>query len=197
VLQEADAPSFCSIEAEEPRAAFSLLPPIVAAVTFDEQGRQCLRHACQRAARTGEPVIALHIVHETVRDAGLYRRHDRGQVALPFLDVAKRLLADFTAEVIAGAPNGAQLDLRELAVQGVPETSIAKIAALTGAGLIVVGGRPKERLERLFGRTVTRDVLRRAECPVLVIDVVGNAVDPKDLVPGRQDRSYPPAMQAR
>ena len=196
MFQKADAPHSGSIEAEEPRAAFSFLPPIVAAVTFDEQGRQCLQHACQRAARTGEPVIALHVVHETVRDAGLYRRHDCGQVALPIVDVAKRLLADFTAEVIAGEPDGAQLDLRELAVPGVPETSIAKIAALTSAGLIVIGGRPKRGLERLFGRMVTQNVLRRAECPVLVIDVAGNALDPKDLAPGRQDRSYPPAMQA-
>lgn len=197
MLYDADVPSLCRIEAEEPRAAISSLSPIVAAVTFDEQGRQCLRHACQRAARTGEPVIALHVIHETGRVAGLYRRHDRGQAALPIPDVAKRLLADFTAEVVAGEADGETLSLRELAVSGIPETSIAEVAQLTGAGLIVIGGRPKEGLDRLFGRTVTRNVLRRARCPVLVIDVAGNTVDPKDLIPGRRDRSYPPAMQAQ
>jgi nucleotide-binding universal stress UspA family protein len=155
--------------------------PVIAAMTFDEQGRQCLRQALHRAAHTGQSVIALHIVHETGRTSGMYRRHDRGEVLRPDVDVASRLLEDFTAEVLSGEPAGAGLTLRQLAVPGIPEQRIPDVARLTGADLIVIGSRPKHGLDRLFGRNVTGAVLACAPCPVLVIDDDGDPVDPQTL----------------
>lgn len=168
--------------------------PVIAAVTFDERGRQCLRQALQRAAHTGQTVVALHIVHESERSIGLYRRHDRGEVLRPNSEVARRLLAGLCAEVVAEQSAGPAAALRELVVDGVPGRRIPELARLLDAGLIVVGGRHHRSLpERLFGSDVTAAVLRRAPVAVLVVDADGN---PLDVARGRgRNRSLPPAVE--
>jgi len=151
--------------------------PILAAVTFDEQGRSCLRHALRRAAHTGRSAIALHVVHETERNMGLYRCHDQGEELMPYADVARRLLADLSAEVVAGLPNADEIGLRQLVVEGLPKGRIAEVAELTGAELVVVGGGgERPALDRWFGRHVAETVRRRASCPVLIVDSDGNVV---------------------
>jgi nucleotide-binding universal stress UspA family protein len=177
------------------RGATQAHAPILAAVTFDDAGRQCLRGACRRAGKTGQPVIALHVVHETGRTTGLYRQHDRGITARPLVDVAKRLLADFSAEIIADEVDCAP-KLQELAVVGLPETRIPEVARLTGAGLILLGCRRKHGLERLLGRSVCRAVLQHAPCAVALLGADGNSLDPAELFPDLERRPFPPAMDA-
>ncbi len=160
--------------------------PILAAVSLDEQGQHCLRQACRQAALTGATVIALHVIHETGRNAGLYRRHDTGEVMRPIDAIARGLLADVCAEVLGSEPGCHGQEPRLLAVEGVPEQRIPAVAARVQAGLIIVGGQRPRGLERLFGRNVARQVLRKAACPVLVVDRDGNSVDPQDLLPGHR-----------
>lgn len=163
--------------------------PVLAAVTFDEQGRSCLRHALRRAAHTGRSAIALHVVHETEHNMGLYRGHEQGDELRPYADVARRLLADLSAEVVAGLPNADEIDLRQLVVEGLPKGRIAEVAELTGAELVIVGGgreRPALDLDRWFGRHVAEAVRRRVSCPVLIVDSDGNVVG--DLGPAHVDR---------
>lgn len=151
--------------------------PVLAAVTFDEQGRSCLRHALRRAAHTGRSAIALHVVHETEQNMGLYRGHEQGEELRPYADVARRLLADLSAEVVAGLPNADEIELRQLVVEGLPKGRIAEVAQLTGAELVIVGsGSERPALERWFGRNVAETVRRRASCPVLIVDSDGNVV---------------------
>lgn len=183
----ADAASFSDVEAR--RGA------VIAAIRFDDEGRQCLRQALLRAVQTGRPAIVLHVLHETVRTMGLYRSHDDGEVLRPNAEVARELLADFSAEVIADEPARAELSLRHMVVSGVPERRIVEVARLAGAELIVMGGRPKVGLDRLLCRNVTGAVLRRAPCPVVVVDAGGNSLGPKQLRQGRREHALPPAMQ--
>ncbi len=150
------------------------LSPVVAAISFDEQGRNCLRQALRLAASRGRPAIALHVLNETPRTLGFYRLHDDGEVLRPIADVAEALLAGFSAEVIADQPDWAHVTLRRLVVSGVPERRVVEVAGLTGAELVVVGGRRKSALQRLFGRDVIGAVLRHAPCPVVVADEDGN-----------------------
>jgi len=171
--------------------------PVIAAISFDERGRQCLIQALRRAAHTAQPVIALHVLHESGRTMGLYRRHDRGEVLRPNADVASRLLADFSAEIIAGEPGAAGTPLRQLVVAGVPERRIAEVARLTGAELIIMGRRLQTGLQRLLRRNTALTVLRRAPCPVLVVDGDGNALDTQDLRRARRDRAWPTAVETR
>lgn len=48
-------------------------------------------------------------------------------------------------------------------------TAICSVAHEEGADLIVIGQRHRGWLDRLFTRSVTNDVLRNANCPVLVV----------------------------
>ena len=171
--------------------------PVVAAVTFDQQGSQCLRQACQRAAHTGQPVIALHVVHENGRTAGHYLRSSSSRLVAPISHIAKGMLDDFVSRVLSQKPTCCHgLELRQLTVVGLPARRISEIAALTGADLLIMGGgRPKSGLQRLLSTSVTRAVLRNAPCPVLVIDAAGNPVDPEDLVPRGRGRTFPSMLQ--
>jgi nucleotide-binding universal stress UspA family protein len=170
--------------------------PVIAAIGFDEYGRQCLRQALRLAARRDRPAIALHILHETPRNLGFYRRQDDGEVLRPNADVASDLLAAFSAEVIADEPDTSNVSLRQLVVPGLPAGRIVEVARLTNAELIVIGARPKTALDRLLSRDVTWAVLRHAGCPVLVVDALGKPVDPHDLRPGRPRQPLPPAAGA-
>jgi len=174
------------------------LSPVLAAVTFDEEGRSCLRHALRRAAHTGQPAIALHVVHETERSMGQYRRHDQGELLRPYADVARRMLADLSEDVIAEMPDGTDIRLRQLVVEGLPEGRIAEVAQLTGAELIIVGGGTeveKPALERWFGRHLVDTVRRRAACPVLIVDSDGNALgDPSSQRADGKHR-LPPGLE--
>ena len=155
------------------------LGPLLAAITFDEEGRNCLRHALRQAAHTGQPAIALHVVHENEHSIGQYRRHDQGEPLRPNGDVARQMLADLCADVLARIPDGAGVRLRQVVVEGLPEGRIAEVAQLTGSKLIIVGGgteTPKKALDRWFGPQRGDAVRRRATCPVLIADADGNAL---------------------
>jgi len=170
--------------------------PILAAVSLDAQGQQCLRQACRQATLTGAPVVALHVVHETGRTAGLYRQHDTGEVLRPIDDVARGLLAGVSAEVLGIESSCGDQQPRLVVVDGVPEHRIPEVAERVSAGLIIVGGQRPRGVDRVFGRNVARHVLREARCPVLVVDADGNSVDPQDLVPGRRG-GYRGVLQPR
>ncbi|NBD95984.1 MAG: universal stress protein [Gammaproteobacteria bacterium] len=169
--------------------------PVIAAVRFDEYGRHCLRQALRLAARRGQPAIALHILHETMRTSGFYRRHDDGEVLRPSLDVAHELLAGFAAEMVSEEPEAAEVVLRRLVVPGLPQRRIVEVARQTEAELIVIGGHRRTGLDRLLSRDVTGAVLRHAPCPVQVVDAAGSSVDPRHLRPGRPDQPLPPAVE--
>ena len=54
--------------------------------------------------------------------------------------------------------------------EGRPEKVIVHLGKDIDAGLIVIGGRRQAWLERVFGASLAEKVLRRAGCPVLVLD---------------------------
>jgi nucleotide-binding universal stress UspA family protein len=170
--------------------------PILAALSLDAQGQQCLLQACRQATLTGAAIIALHVIHETGRNAGLYRRHDTGEVLRPVAEIARGLLADVSAELLGNEPECQDQQPQLLAVEGLPEQRIPEVAERVGAGLIIVGGRRPRGLDRLFGRNVARHVLLKARCPVLVVDIDGNYIDPHDLLPGHRN-GYRGVLQTR
>ena len=54
--------------------------------------------------------------------------------------------------------------------EGKPEKEIVLLGDEIEAGLIIMGGRRGNRLERVFGASVAEKVLRRANRPVLMVD---------------------------
>lgn len=61
--------------------------------------------------------------------------------------------------------------MRYEAVDGVPTTEIIRAAVRLEADLIIMGRRRRRRLKRLFARSVGKEVMRRAPCPVFVVEV--------------------------
>jgi nucleotide-binding universal stress UspA family protein len=179
-----------------PADTASTLAPVIAAVSFDHQGSQCLRQACQRAAHTGQPVIALHVVYESGRTIGLYHRHDSRPGLMPIADIAKQMLAEEVAECVGSDPAYKTVEIRQLALAGLPGKRIPEVAELIGAELIVIGDGPRQGLTRLLSsNSVTRTVMRRAPCAVLVIDDTGNTIDAQTPPPRQGNRSYPSMLQ--
>lgn len=170
--------------------------PVIAAVRFDEAGRQCLRHALHQAAHRGTAAVALHILHETPRTLGLYRRHDDGEVLRPLVDVGRELLASFTAEVLSEQPQAAEVPLRQLVVAGVPEQRIPEVAEMLGAALVVVGPRRKAAIGRLWRRDVSGAVSKRSPCSVLAVDEAGGQLVSQRPRLAEPDRPLPTAAES-
>lgn len=53
--------------------------------------------------------------------------------------------------------------------EGSPQKEVVRLGEEIDAGLIMVGGRRRTWLERIFGANFSESVLRRAKCPVLVV----------------------------
>jgi len=118
-------------------------------------------------------------------------------VLRPNADVARRLLGDFSAEIVAGIPEAGSVALRQLIVEGTPQRRIPEVARLTGADLVIIGGDTvRPLLARLLGRNTASAVQRRAPCPVVVIDRDGNTTSAQGFQEGRLHRPLPSAMQA-
>ena len=54
--------------------------------------------------------------------------------------------------------------------EGKPEKELVVLGKEIDAGLIMMGGQRQKRLERMLGDSPAEKVLRRAECPVLIVD---------------------------
>lgn len=80
-------------------------------------------------------------------------------------DAVTRRVGDAEAVAAAQAPPGARVDV----AFGDPAEAIAIAAETHDADVIVVGSNDKNLLQRLFGRSVSEDLVRDAPRPVLVV----------------------------
>lgn len=122
-------------------------------VAYDDPASATL----ERAADLAESLGAQLIVTNARTPVELEEADDAALGAEGRLDQARRFLAR-----------------RELRVDfvpsvGAPGEAIVRLAEERGADLIVVGTRKKGLLERLVEGSVNREVLRLAECDVLVV----------------------------
>jgi nucleotide-binding universal stress UspA family protein len=128
-----------------------LLKTIV--VAYDDPESETLERAAGLAELAGAELVVTNAVgpveSESAKDAARNARTklDQAQRAL----AERPLRADFVASV------------------GPPAEAIVRLAQERGADLIVVGTRHKGFLERLVEGSVLQEVLRRAECDVLVV----------------------------
>lgn len=87
---------------------------------------------------------------------------------LAFLDGLVRRIEEELGGSIAGS------HYRE----GTPDKEVVRLGEEIDAGLIVVGGRRPRWLERVFFARFPEKVLRRANCPVLVVGERGSRGSP-------------------
>lgn len=90
-------------------------------------------------------------------------------------DIVGRIVEDCRTEALQRLaelipPDATSLITYE-AVDGVPAIEIIRAAVRLEADLIIMGRCRRRRLKRLFARSVGKEVMRRAPCPVLVVEV--------------------------
>jgi nucleotide-binding universal stress UspA family protein len=122
-------------------------------VAYDDPESPTLERAAALAEQVGAKLIVTNVAgrvqDESADDAA---RHARDK-----LEQARRLLAEraLSAEFVPSV--------------GAPAETIVRLAEERAADLIVVGTRHKRFLERLIEGSVLQEVLRRANCDVLVV----------------------------
>jgi nucleotide-binding universal stress UspA family protein len=165
----------CPVLTVPPRArATSTLPfrRVLCAIDFSEWSRSAFGMASSLATESGAELTLVHVIewpwHEPPAPA--YEDLPRQQaIALSdyrrYVEVmANHQLADF------GCPDGvAACAVNRTVCHGKPYVELLRLAAETGADLIVLGVHGRNILDlTLFGST-TNQLVRRATCPVLTL----------------------------
>jgi len=145
--------------------------PVLAALDLAEQSASCLRYGCEMAAKFGQPLILLHVVHETVENAGMYRRFHKASDTTPMAEIALKMLEEQVALYQAACDDLDRIcETKCMVVSGIPETRIAEVAAHCDAGMIVMCSHNRQGIDRLLHGSVAESVMHRASCPVVILD---------------------------
>ena len=136
---------------------------IVVGVDGSGHSRKALERAAAEAAAHGVALTVL-VVHQAVRDvygAASHYQEDASQTAK-----AKEAAKAETDEVMAGL-DAKPTSVTVTAAHGLPADELIK--ASQGADMIVVGRRGMGGFSRLLMGSVSDQVARYADCPVLLI----------------------------
>lgn len=138
---------------------------ILVGVDGSPASESALRYAADRAALTGESVLAVHAYQ-----LPMFSGTATGLAVLP-IDVDTEIVDDaerLAAELVAGmAEDHPGVALRSTAVIGRAGRVLARLS--DEASLVVVGSRGRTPWQELLLGSVSQEVLHRAECPVIVV----------------------------
>ncbi len=146
---------------------------ILLAVDGSKETPSAVRAVTELAGGTGSEVHVVHVVstvpelpypHLAAKERSEAILEWRKLKGLEFLDEQVRRIEDDLGVRVAASY------YRE----GRPEKELLRLGAEIDAGLIMMGGRRRTRLERVFGTSIAEKVLRRADRPVLVVDGRGS-----------------------
>jgi universal stress protein A len=112
-----------------------------------------LEHAGSLALLTGGHVTLMHVVHSHSRDESAYLEEQMRGYLGRSVDRLQTRGVTVTARVVAGEPADA----------------ITQVAHDIGADLIVMATHGHSEVRHLFIGSVTEDVIRRSETPVLLV----------------------------
>jgi nucleotide-binding universal stress UspA family protein len=138
-------------------------PQFIVAYDFSSPAEEALIRAIDAASRAPEHV--LHIV------AAIDPSH--GLAVLPTRDVTYRYaqrIQDLVAERVAAALAGRDVEVNYFvhARIGKPADEILSLAAEIGADLVFVGSHGRTGLQRALLGSISEQIVREAQCPVLV-----------------------------
>lgn len=138
---------------------------IVVGVDGSSASEDALRYAADRAALTGESVLAVHAYQ-----LPMFSGTPTGLAVLPIdvdteiVDDAERLAAELVAGIAEDYPD---VGVRSTAVIGRAGRVLARLS--DDASLVVVGARGRTPWQEVLLGSVSQEVLHRAECPVVVV----------------------------
>ena len=134
---------------------------IVVGVDGSPTSSAALEHACRRAERTGETVVALHAWRTHAPSTDVWSSEPR---ALEGLSHRQVLLAESVAGLRVDHPD---VTIEQEAVPVAPVPCL--VDASRNASLVVVGSHGLGFFGGLLLGSVSQAVLQRAECPVAVV----------------------------
>jgi len=137
---------------------------IIAAVDFSDVSIDALRHAASLALEVDAHLTVMHVIEVPEHLALWIDRVDGISHVRAWADAAQ---AHLRAAVDPETPTYAHVDQR--VVTGRPYREILRIAADEQADLIVMGAHGHGVIERMFVGSTAQHVVRRANCPVLVV----------------------------
>jgi nucleotide-binding universal stress UspA family protein len=144
--------------------------PVLVALGLDDRSSACLAQGCEMAVKFGQPLLVVHVVHETAESAGMYRRHHKANDTMPLSEIARDMLAE---QVAAFRRERRDLDrvceVQLAVVGGLPETRIPELASFYGASMIVMSNHSRRGLRHWLHGSITESVVRQAPCPVVVV----------------------------
>ena len=154
---------------EQPNSAAKGVGPVVVAVDFSEPSEEALRWAGDYAESVAAPIEVLHVVHDPALRPGQYRP-EGDDLLEPMADVAERKLAEFLARFRAAHPGANGLEqAKAICIEGLPASTIVKVARQRGARLLVLGSRGRAGLAELFLGSTSHEVARHAPMPVTIV----------------------------
>ncbi|HJL18087.1 MAG TPA: universal stress protein [Sandaracinaceae bacterium LLY-WYZ-13_1] len=138
---------------------------VLACVDHAEGTDGVVARAAELAERLGGPLHVLHVAPAEPEWVG----YDPGPKSVRD-DVAKDLReAHRKTQALAEPLRSRGLEVTPLTVQGPAVDAILAQAAKLAADVIVIGAHRRGRLHELFAGSVTRQVIRKGDVPVLVV----------------------------
>jgi nucleotide-binding universal stress UspA family protein len=126
---------------------------ILVPLKWDPSDEAVIGHAGSLARLSGGQMTLMHVVHSHSRDESAYR-----------VELARDHLAGAAARIAA---SGVQVGIR--VVVGEPAESITAVADEIGADLIVMATHGHSGMRHVIMGSVTEDVIRRGDTPVLLV----------------------------
>jgi nucleotide-binding universal stress UspA family protein len=119
----------------------------------DETDEVVIEHAAHLARLTGGSVTLIHVVHSHSRDEAVYREEQ-----------ARQYLGTWAARL-----SGQDVTAGTRVVLGEPAEAITTVAREGNMDLIVMATHGHSEVRHLFTGSVTEDVVRNGELPVLLV----------------------------
>lgn len=150
---------------------------VLVATDFSETAAAALREAAKLASLSGAKLTLLHVIYaEKINETLL------GLDAMEYLSRAAegpydptqatarlRQAAQAKLDAAAAAVAAPQPIIETVVAEGRPSQEVSKFAAASGVDLIVVGTHGRSALGKAFLGSVADNVIRQAECPVMVV----------------------------
>lgn len=148
-----------------------LFTTILHPTDFSANSRPAFQTACGLARDNNATLLVLHVIAATespLAESGALVWGDDGTVHVPDANQsaeAQRALMGLPWP----EPPGSQVRLERRVAEGDPADEILRLADTLSCDLVVMGTHGKSGLERLLTGSVAEKVLRKANCPVLVV----------------------------
>jgi len=132
---------------------------LLCATDFSECSKVAFRLGCALARDYGARLVVLHVVPSPF---GAY-----GQAV--YLPVPEDYLTELHDKLLKLQPHDQRVVTEHRLEEGEPVPTILRIAAETGAEVIVLGTHGRTGLGRLLMGSVAEQIVRKAPCPVLTV----------------------------